>query len=642
MAYSPIAFTAPNYRDYKNEWIKAYEPGTTTPKDMATDSTLATFISKAQLNKDGFIVSAGGALIIPYIDGAYDLWLFPTEAEADANDTSNALRIADNITGALNQDGLDNALINDLSQTYDFETVALMTISTITFPVNKILRAIDIDAQYIVTAGSSPNVGSPDLVNTGYAALVVVGNFLKIKDFGADGTEINDTAAFYAAFAISGYIDLQGLTLNVTVTATTSVDKQVYIKNGAINFSAATALRVFTWVSGDLLRLEDVDITGNSNGTIDDSFDATSGTIALIRAELVVDGAAKNLQLERSSVKTMVAVEDNKNAVVSAAAFRVIGGYIRNCYFEDIPGHMFSSNSFVGIKITENEFKNIGALCVDFAALTSDCIFEYNEIDGAAGIGKTQNRFNSGELILPENNSVSYNKAVNLTSGNSSNVAVVKLSGKNDKCERNTVVYEGGTAVESIEVFGSAEVVDNTITRTLNKTRSYVTTVTDVNLAGVLDNPIVNIKGNKGSGMLNFARLQNTSVARVTIERNRPDDVAKFINGEANLNLPSLSILDNEYDCSATVGVGMQFSSSTVSLNRLKVHGNTCKSEGTGLVAWVAEGASVTGNTFEHVTGNNFDIISTNSYVVTGNGAKGAAWPATSVEKIVENNTIFA
>jgi len=66
---------------------------------MATDSTLATFIAKAQLNKDGFIVSAGGALIIPYIDGAYDLWLFPTEAEVDANDTSNALRIADNITG---------------------------------------------------------------------------------------------------------------------------------------------------------------------------------------------------------------------------------------------------------------------------------------------------------------------------------------------------------------------------------------------------------------------------------------------------------------------------------------------------------------------------------------------------------------
>lgn len=109
MAYSPIAFTAPNYRDYNNWWLKAYEPGTTTPKPegMATDSTLTTFIAKAQLSADGFIISAGGALIIPYIDGTYDLWLFPTEAEADANDTSNALRFADKVTG-VNGDLISN------------------------------------------------------------------------------------------------------------------------------------------------------------------------------------------------------------------------------------------------------------------------------------------------------------------------------------------------------------------------------------------------------------------------------------------------------------------------------------------------------------------------------------------------------
>ena len=100
MAYSPIAFTAANYRDYKFNWLKAYEPGTTTPKVMATDLTLGTLIAKAEINIDGFIISAGGALITPYIDNSYDLWLFPTEALADANDTNSALRLADNITGA--------------------------------------------------------------------------------------------------------------------------------------------------------------------------------------------------------------------------------------------------------------------------------------------------------------------------------------------------------------------------------------------------------------------------------------------------------------------------------------------------------------------------------------------------------------
>lgn len=140
MAFSPIAFTAPNYRDYKNEWLKAYEPGTPTPKPMATDSTGNTLISKAQLNKDGFIVSAGQALIIPYLNGAYDLWLFPTEPEADANDTSNALRIADNIVDVFPDDAIETLLINDLSQAYEFENDELMRDSIVELPLNKTVK----------------------------------------------------------------------------------------------------------------------------------------------------------------------------------------------------------------------------------------------------------------------------------------------------------------------------------------------------------------------------------------------------------------------------------------------------------------------------------------------------------------------
>jgi pectate lyase len=131
MAYSPIAFTAPNYRDYKNNWIKAYEPGTTTPKAMATDSTLGTLIAKAQLNIDGFIVSAGDALIIPYIDGAYDLWLFPSEAEADSNDTSNAIRLADNVIGSVSQNDISDFLVKeDLSAGGIYTWDAAFTYST--------------------------------------------------------------------------------------------------------------------------------------------------------------------------------------------------------------------------------------------------------------------------------------------------------------------------------------------------------------------------------------------------------------------------------------------------------------------------------------------------------------------------------
>lgn len=98
MSYAAIAYTIPQYENYPNWWVKAYAQGTTTPILMAIDSNATTTFAKLEINVDGFPVTAGSALIIPYIDGAYDLWLFPTEAEADANDTTNALQFADDIT----------------------------------------------------------------------------------------------------------------------------------------------------------------------------------------------------------------------------------------------------------------------------------------------------------------------------------------------------------------------------------------------------------------------------------------------------------------------------------------------------------------------------------------------------------------
>ncbi|HHZ94251.1 MAG TPA: hypothetical protein EYN67_01550, partial [Flavobacteriales bacterium] len=129
MAFSLIAFISPNYRDNKNEWLKAYEPGTTTPKAMALDSGGVTQVAKLQLNADGFLVSAGDALVIPYIDGSYDLWLFPTEAEADANNTTNAIRLADDINS------LNTSIINDLSQEWA-GTVSEYKNSTVSFPIS--------------------------------------------------------------------------------------------------------------------------------------------------------------------------------------------------------------------------------------------------------------------------------------------------------------------------------------------------------------------------------------------------------------------------------------------------------------------------------------------------------------------------
>jgi len=97
MAYVAIAGIAPQYENYANWWLKAYEQGTTTPLAMSLDALGSVTVAKLELDSFGFINTTGSARVIPYVSEAYDLWLIPTEAEADSNTLTNAVQVADNI-----------------------------------------------------------------------------------------------------------------------------------------------------------------------------------------------------------------------------------------------------------------------------------------------------------------------------------------------------------------------------------------------------------------------------------------------------------------------------------------------------------------------------------------------------------------
>lgn len=98
MSYSPVEFIATNYRDFGTWFLKFYLPSTTTPISMATDASAATKIAKAEVDSMGFFTTDGTTRFIPFIDRAYDAYIFPTAEEADNNDTVNAIRVADNIS----------------------------------------------------------------------------------------------------------------------------------------------------------------------------------------------------------------------------------------------------------------------------------------------------------------------------------------------------------------------------------------------------------------------------------------------------------------------------------------------------------------------------------------------------------------
>lgn len=156
---------------------------------MAIDSAGGTAIAKSELNADGFPTTAGGTIIILFIDGAYDLWLFPTEADADANDTTNALRLADNLTGGFNEGVLDLALINDLSQDYTFTTVAEYKAFTTEFPVGKRIYIEERDAYFNVIDGTgtanSYNIVASDQTNQS-VSLIFSDEVINLKHWGVE------------------------------------------------------------------------------------------------------------------------------------------------------------------------------------------------------------------------------------------------------------------------------------------------------------------------------------------------------------------------------------------------------------------------------------------------------------------------
>lgn len=99
MAYQPIAQTVPQYMDangdpYSGAVLKAYNAGTSTVLPMATSSTGGTTANYFALNASGYPVSSGN-IIIPHVNTAYKLSLYPTQTAADAN--TGAIWTIDNL-----------------------------------------------------------------------------------------------------------------------------------------------------------------------------------------------------------------------------------------------------------------------------------------------------------------------------------------------------------------------------------------------------------------------------------------------------------------------------------------------------------------------------------------------------------------
>ena len=209
MAYLPAQQLSTTYEDYPGYFLKCYLQGTTTPLSMATDSTGGTLLAKAEVSSGGtvqigFIKTAGGAIFQPYLNSPYDAWLFPTSSEADVNDTSNAVMIADNVDLEQATAGLEKT----------FDTVAAMVADTSLIVGDKVRTYGYIaigdggDNQYdVVAAGTGTDDGGSFIdLDTLQAQGLFPGGKILIDQFGADESIANNATAMGNALIYGGSI----------------------------------------------------------------------------------------------------------------------------------------------------------------------------------------------------------------------------------------------------------------------------------------------------------------------------------------------------------------------------------------------------------------------------------------------------
>lgn len=103
MSWKPISSTVPQYHvsgsPASGYYLKAYQAGTTTAVNMATDTSGGTTLAKVQINSEGYPINGSSAVFIPHIGiSKYKLAFYLNATDADNDTTGSAAWVVDNIS----------------------------------------------------------------------------------------------------------------------------------------------------------------------------------------------------------------------------------------------------------------------------------------------------------------------------------------------------------------------------------------------------------------------------------------------------------------------------------------------------------------------------------------------------------------
>lgn len=335
MTWAPISLLTPQYQNptdntpYSGAVLKAYATGTTTNISMATDSTGGTTFTSVALNSSG-IPEHSGSIIIPFIDQAYKIALYPDQATADADTTASAIFVIDGLTpvavsGNFTVNDTETSAVTDVItmihtvtgtplvgigaglaysvETADGNNEVGMTLDAVTTNVGSGTEAFDLvlnlmqagaaaaEKFRVDSAGDMSNQGTTQASSSTTGAIKTPGGISSQKQIYAAGDIISDSSLRPLGDTAAG--DLAALGYNSTdgaVLTGQGSTSDVTLKNdaGVVVFSIPTGT-----TNGDVVG----DFTAqtlNADGSVSAGDSSTIGYSAANGLELIGQGSTND------------------------------------------------------------------------------------------------------------------------------------------------------------------------------------------------------------------------------------------------------------------------------------------------------------------------------------------------------------
>lgn len=617
MALAPVALFSDPLEDYAANWIKFYEQGTTTPLAMAIDSTGSPTVAKAEISSGGtvpigFVKTAGDVIFIPYVDQAYDLFLFPTEAEADANDTSNAIQLADNVD-PFGVATLPNLILPSSQVNYEAG-------NNFTGGVTRTQEVKNGDIISVKDFGATGDGVTDDAANIRAALTYAVANTPATLVFPATtykcDTELGDYFAsdlvIEGAGAILDFSDVSFSPPYVLLSFTGTIGSEISLTSNANSLQKTVAVNSSTFTVGDFVKIRSDTVwdslrTGSLFGelnfveTIPDGISltttsdlaATYTTADLARIQKI--DPVSNITIRGLTLQGPLADDNSKGIIFTYGVNCTVDGI--QSYDIDATHVQFFDCTFC--RVTDSLFQESNAPTngygISFRDATQDCSAEnnvFNDVRHSLSTNNTSAASNGAGItrrILFQGNIVT-DSATN-TGDMSGGDAIDTHAGAEDISIIGNTVNSSSAAGINVEC-RSAIITDNIISNTEGNGITHKNWTDFTGRSNISNNTIYKVGGFFCIGVLTESASFGTCVISGNIT-DETDSVGIRAIQDAGFQFVSLTISGNSVRMS---GTGLSPAIEVDNALSCSITGNTVRAPSVGIRASESNNVAVSGN----------------------------------------------